>query len=43
MTDHRINVTLYSLDKFIEGDIDEMLDALHAEDQAERLAAMENG
>ncbi|MBK8839410.1 MAG: peptide chain release factor 1 [Hyphomonadaceae bacterium] len=43
VTDHRINVTLYSLDKFIEGDIDEMLDALHAEDQAERLAAMENG
>ena len=32
-----------SLDKFIEGDIDEMLDALIAEDQAERLAEMENG
>jgi peptide chain release factor 1 len=43
VTDHRINLTLYSLDKFIEGDIDEMLDALMAEDQAERLAALENG
>jgi len=42
VTDHRINLTLYSLDKFIEGDIDEMLDALMAEDQAERLAQMEN-
>ena len=42
VTDHRINLTLYSLDKFIEGDIDEMLDALMAEDQAARLAQMEN-
>jgi peptide chain release factor 1 len=42
VTDHRINLTLYSLDKFIEGDIDEMLDALSAEDQAERLAQLEN-
>ncbi len=41
VTDHRINLTLYSLDKFIEGSIDEMLDALIAEDQAERLAQME--
>lgn len=43
VTDHRINVTLYSLDQFIEGSIDEMLDALAAEDQAERLAALETG
>ena len=42
VTDHRINLTLYSLDKFIEGDIDEMLDALMAEDQAECLAQMEH-
>jgi len=42
ITDHRINLTLYSLDKFVEGDIDEMLDALIAEDQAERLAQLEN-
>jgi len=43
VTDHRINVTLYSLEHFIEGDIEEMLDALSAEDQAERLAEMEQG
>jgi peptide chain release factor 1 len=43
VTDHRINLTVYSLDQFIEGSIDEMLDALAAEDQAERLAALENG
>ncbi len=42
VTDHRINLTLYSLDKFIESDIDEMLDALHAEAPAERRAAMES-
>ncbi|RYZ14653.1 MAG: peptide chain release factor 1 [Alphaproteobacteria bacterium] len=42
VTDHRINLTLYSLDKFIEGDIDEMMNALIAEDQAERLAQLEN-
>jgi len=42
VTDHRINVTLYSLEHFIEGDIEEMLDALSAEDQAERLAEMES-
>jgi peptide chain release factor 1 len=42
VTDHRINLTLYSLDTFIAGDIDEMLEALAAEDQAERLAEMEN-
>ncbi len=41
VTDHRINMTLYNLDTFIEGNVDEMLDALMAEDQAERLAAME--
>ncbi len=42
VSDHRINLTLYSLDQFIQGDIDEMLDALISEDQAERLAEMEN-
>ena len=41
VTDHRINFTAYNLDAFVEGDIDALLDALHAEDQAERLAAME--
>ena len=40
ITDHRINLTLHSLDHFMEGDIDEMSDALLVADTAERLAAM---
>ncbi len=43
VTDHRINFTAYNLDQFIQGDIEELLDALHAEDQAERLAQLEQG
>src|ERR1700760_3075580 len=43
VTDHRINLTLYSLPKVIEGDLDELLDALIAEDQAARLASLEEG
>ena len=41
VTDHRINLTLYNLPKVMEGDLDEILEALIAEDQAERLAALE--
>ena len=41
VTDHRINLTLYNLPKVVEGDLDEILDALTAEDQAARLAALE--
>ena len=42
VTDHRINLTLYSLDKIIAGDkLDDVVTALMAEDQARRLAAME--
>ncbi|MBS0296299.1 MAG: peptide chain release factor 1 [Proteobacteria bacterium] len=41
VTDHRINLTLYSLPQVMEGDLDELLDALIAEDQAARLAALE--
>ena len=37
VTDHRIGLTLYNLDRFVEGDIVEMVDALQAEDIAERL------
>jgi len=37
VTDHRINVTLYKLDYFLDGDIDEILDALITTDQAEKL------
>ena len=39
VTDHRINLTLYNLDRFIEGDIGEMIAALQAADMADRLAA----
>ena len=41
MTDHRINLTLYKLDQVMAGDIDEIIDALTAEDQAMKLAEME--
>ncbi len=39
VTDHRIGLTLYSLDRFIEGDIIEMIESLAASDLEDRLAA----
>lgn len=39
MTDHRIGLTLYALDRIMQGDLSEIVDALVAHDQAERLAA----
>lgn len=41
MTDHRINLTLYKLDQIMQGDIDEIMDALIADHQAALLAEME--
>jgi len=41
VSDHRINLTLYNLPQFMEGDMDQMINALIAEDQAERLAMLE--
>ena len=41
MTDHRINLTLYRLDQVMQGDLDEVIDALIADDQAAKLAEME--
>jgi len=38
VTDHRINLTLHKLDRIMDGDLDEAIDALTAEDQASRLA-----
>ena len=38
MTDHRINLTLYALDRVIQGDLTEIIDALTAHDQAAKLA-----
>ncbi len=44
VTDHRINLTLYKLDKVVAGEaLGEVIDALIAEDQAERLAEIESG
>jgi len=40
VTDHRINLTLYKLDEFIEGDIDMVIDPLINEYQADQLAAL---
>lgn len=40
ITDHRINLTLYKLANSMEGDLDELTDALLAEHQAEQLAAL---
>ena len=42
MTDHRINLTLYRLDAILQGDLDEIIDALTADAQA-RLMAEETG
>lgn len=41
ITDHRINVTVYKLENFLDGDIEEMLDALITSDQAEKLKTIE--
>jgi peptide chain release factor 1 len=41
VTDHRINLTLYKLEKIMNGDIQEIIDACIAADQAAKLANME--
>lgn len=40
MSDHRINLTLYKLDQVMQGDLDEMIDALAADAQASLLAEL---
>ena len=40
VSDHRINLTLYKLDSFLDGDIDEMIDALITVDQTEKMASI---
>ena len=42
VTDHRINLTLYKLDKILDGDIQEIIDACIAADQAKKLAKMQD-
>ena len=39
VSDHRINLTLYKIDRVMQGELDDFIDALTAEDQAARLAA----
>ena len=41
ISDHRINLTLYNLDSFMNGDLDEMLNSLIREDQMAKLSALE--
>ena len=42
ITDHRIGLTLYKLEAFLDGDIDEVLNALITADQAEKMKQMGN-
>lgn len=42
VTDHRINKTIYSLDTFLDGDIDSIIDELISADTAERLKGEQN-
>ena len=42
VTDHRIGLTLYKLESFLNGDIDEILNALITADQAEKMKQMGN-
>ena len=41
VTDHRINLTLYKIDRVMAGELDEIIEALVADDQATRLAELE--
>ena len=41
VTEHRIKLTLYKIDQVMNGDIEEIIDALTAADQAEKLSRME--
>ncbi len=39
VTDHRINLTMYNLSGFVDGDIQEVIEALQVAENAERLKA----
>jgi peptide chain release factor 1 len=41
VSDHRINLTLYKIDAILQGDLDEIIEALISEDRAKRLAHSE--
>jgi peptide chain release factor 1 len=40
VTDHRINLTLYKIDRIMDGELDELIGALQAEHQSEQLSAL---
>lgn len=42
VTDHRIGLTLYKLDQFLDGDIEEVTDALATAEQAEKMKSLGN-
>jgi peptide chain release factor 1 len=42
VTDHRIGLTLYKLEQILNGDLDEIIDALITSDQAEKLKGTQN-
>jgi peptide chain release factor 1 len=42
VTDHRINLTLHRLPEILEGQLDELISALSSEDEAERLASLDD-
>jgi peptide chain release factor 1 len=42
LTDHRIGLTLYKLDQILQGQLDEMIDALLEHDRQERLGGDPN-
>ena len=43
VTDHRINLTMYSLDRFMDGEIEDMIEALAAQAQTDALKAEVDG
>ena len=43
VTDHRINLTLYKIEAIMQGELDDVVNALVAEHQAELLAALADG
>ena len=43
VTDHRINLTLYKIDSIMDGDLEELINALSTEHQTELLAALADG
>jgi peptide chain release factor 1 len=40
VTDHRINLTLYKIDRIMDGELDELISALTAEHQTEQLSQL---